>query len=124
MTLETREKPLGEKSSIPFLRSYPGSVRLHALSARLETKASKKSHRRFLVLCQPLRKTARMEYQKKLAVDIREAAQMCSVSPRTIQNYIRAKQLPARKLGRRTVIEISALEKFLRTDHPSAGSDK
>lgn len=55
----------------------------------------------------------------KLAVDIREAAQMLSVSPRTIQNYIRAKMLPARKIGRRTVISVRALEIFLRTDHPS-----
>jgi excisionase family DNA binding protein len=55
----------------------------------------------------------------KLAVDIREAAQMLSVSPRTIQNYIRAKMLPARKIGRRTVVSIRALEIFLRTDHPS-----
>ncbi len=44
---------------------------------------------------------------------------MLSVSPRTIQNYIRAKMLPARKIGRRTVISVRALEIFLRTDHPS-----
>jgi excisionase family DNA binding protein len=56
---------------------------------------------------------------ERLAVDIREAAQMLSVSPRTIQNYIRAKMLPARKIGRRTVISTRALEIFLRTDHPS-----
>ncbi len=57
--------------------------------------------------------------QGKLAVDTREAARMLSVSPRTIQNYIRAKMLPARKLGRRTVIPVRALENFLRTDQPS-----
>lgn len=56
---------------------------------------------------------------EKLAVDTREAAQMLSVSPRTIQNYIRAKLLPARKIGRRTVIPVRALENFLRTDQPS-----
>jgi len=55
----------------------------------------------------------------KLAVSIREAAQMLSVSPRTIQNYIAAKLLPARKIGRRTVIPVRALEVFLRTDHAS-----
>ncbi len=44
---------------------------------------------------------------------------MLSVSPRTIQNYIRAKMLPARKIGRRTVIPVRALELFLRTDQPS-----
>jgi excisionase family DNA binding protein len=54
-----------------------------------------------------------------LAVDTREAARLLSVSPRTIQNYLRAKMLPARKIGRRTVIPVRALEVFLRTDHPS-----
>jgi excisionase family DNA binding protein len=60
-----------------------------------------------------------MDHQNKLAVSTREAAQMLSVSPRTIQNYITAKLLPARKIGRRTVIPVRALEAFLRTDHAS-----
>lgn len=41
---------------------------------------------------------------------------MLSVSPRTIQNYIAAKMLPCRKIGRRTVIPVRALEFFLRAD--------
>ncbi len=68
------------------------------------------------------RDTARMSYQSdKLAVDTREAARLLSVSPRTIQNYIRAKMFspPARKIGRRTVIPVRALENFLRQDQPS-----
>jgi excisionase family DNA binding protein len=60
-----------------------------------------------------------METQNKLAVSIREASAMLSVSPRTIQNYIRAKIIPARKIGRRTVIPVRALENFLRHDHSS-----
>jgi Helix-turn-helix domain len=44
---------------------------------------------------------------------------MLSVSPRTIQNYLRVKMLPGRKIGRRTVIPVRALEVFLRTDQPS-----
>jgi hypothetical protein len=44
---------------------------------------------------------------------------MLSVSPRTIQNYIAAKLLMARKIGRRTVIPVRSLEQFLRTDHAS-----
>jgi excisionase family DNA binding protein len=55
----------------------------------------------------------------KLAVSIREAAAMLSISPRSVQNYIRLKTLPARKIGRRTVIPVRALEAFLRTDHES-----
>ena len=62
----------------------------------------------------------RMEQNiERLAVDIREAGRLLSVSPRTIQNYIAAKLLPARKIGRRTVIPVRALEAFLRTDHAS-----
>jgi excisionase family DNA binding protein len=60
----------------------------------------------------------------KLAVDVREAAAMLSVSPRTIQNYIRAKMLLARKIGRRTVMPVRALEAFLRTDQASPSSVK
>jgi excisionase family DNA binding protein len=61
-----------------------------------------------------------MESQSsKLAVGVREAAEMMSVSPRTIQNYIAAKLLPHRKIGRRTVIEVRALQAFLRADQPS-----
>jgi len=56
----------------------------------------------------------------KLTVCINEAASMLGVSSRTIQNYIRTKQLPARKLGRRTVVPLRALELFAAEDHPSA----
>jgi hypothetical protein len=55
----------------------------------------------------------------KLAVDVRTASHMLSVSPRTIQNYIRLKMLPARKLGRRTVLLVKDLEAFLKRDQPS-----
>jgi len=60
-----------------------------------------------------------MQHQDKLAVSVREAATMLSVSPRTIQNYIQAKVLLGRKIGRRTVIPVRALELFLRNDHAS-----
>ncbi len=56
---------------------------------------------------------------EKLAVDTREAARLLSVSPRTLQNYIAAKLLPARKIGRRTVIPVKALEGFLKRDQPT-----
>jgi excisionase family DNA binding protein len=55
----------------------------------------------------------------KLAVSVREAAQLLSVSARTIQLYIAARRLPARKIGRRTVVPMRALEAFLRADQPS-----
>jgi excisionase family DNA binding protein len=65
-----------------------------------------------------------MEHSTKLAVSVREAAAMLGISPRSVQNYIAAKILPARKLGKRTVILTSALEKFLRIDQPSPAIDK
>jgi len=54
---------------------------------------------------------------ERLAVDTKEAARMLSVSPRTIRNYIAVKLLLVRKIGRRTVIPVTELEAFLRTDH-------
>ena len=58
--------------------------------------------------------------QDKIAVSIREAAAMLSISPRQIQYYIRdPKVLPSRKIGRRTVIPVRALRNFMRSDHPS-----
>jgi hypothetical protein len=70
----------------------------------------------------PVRDASRMNTHTEklpLAVDTREAARLLSVFPRSIQNYIRAKLLPARKIGRRTVIPMRALEAFLRSDQPS-----
>jgi excisionase family DNA binding protein len=75
-----------------------------------------------MVLGVYVREYLRMSTQTEelpLAVDIREAARLLGVSPRTIQNYVSAKLLPARKLGRRTVIFRRSLESFLRKDQPS-----
>lgn len=44
---------------------------------------------------------------------------MLGISPRSIQNYIRVEALPARKIGRRTVILVRDLEAFLGADQPS-----
>jgi excisionase family DNA binding protein len=60
-----------------------------------------------------------MEIKERLAVSVREAAAMLGISPRSIQNYVSSKRLPARKIGRRTLIPVRALEAFLRTDQPS-----
>jgi excisionase family DNA binding protein len=60
---------------------------------------------------------------RKLAVSIAEAARLLSVSSRTVQNYLHAKLLPSRKIGRRTVIPMRALENFLRTDQPSPSGE-
>jgi excisionase family DNA binding protein len=56
---------------------------------------------------------------ERIAVDLRAASEMLSVSRRTLENYIRAKLLPARKLGRRRLILVRDLETSVRRDQPS-----
>jgi excisionase family DNA binding protein len=60
-----------------------------------------------------------MTQTDRLAVSIRDAATILGISPRSVQKYVAAKVLPARKIGRRTLIPFSALEAFLRKDQPS-----
>jgi excisionase family DNA binding protein len=55
----------------------------------------------------------------KLLVSLSEAAEAIGVCRRTVDNLIAAKQLPARKIGRRTLIPYSALLAFVRRDHPT-----
>jgi len=61
-----------------------------------------------------------MSVQDKLAVSASEAAAMLPLSLRSIQNYIAAKRIPARKVGKRTLILVRDLQEFLRKDQPSA----
>jgi hypothetical protein len=56
---------------------------------------------------------------RPLAVDLAMASRISTLSRRTLENYIRAKRLRARKVGRRTLILIRDLEAFLRADQPS-----
>lgn len=51
--------------------------------------------------------------EQRLAVDIREAARRLSLSPRTVANLVASRQLPSRKVGRRRIISVSALEAFV-----------
>jgi excisionase family DNA binding protein len=56
-------------------------------------------------------------HSEVLAVGIAEAARRLGICPRTVTNLIRAKELVSRKIGRRRVIPVSALQSFLRRDH-------
>jgi excisionase family DNA binding protein len=56
---------------------------------------------------------------EQLLVSKRDAAKMLSVSTRTIDNLIRAKRLPIRKIGRRSLVPRTALEQLARRDTPS-----
>jgi len=66
-----------------------------------------------------LRECWRMNTHDKLAVGLREAAVMLSLSTRLLQNFIAANRIPARKVGKRTLILVRDLEVFVRTDQPS-----
>ena len=57
------------------------------------------------------------EQQNVLAVSIREAARLLGVSPRTVATLVANKELASRRIGRRRVVPICALEDFLVHDH-------
>ena len=71
-----------------------------------------------------MRERWRMNANEKLAVGLREAAVMLSLSSRSVQNFITAKRIPARKVGKRTLILVRDLEVFLRTDQPSPSRER
>jgi excisionase family DNA binding protein len=53
----------------------------------------------------------------QLLISKREAAATLGVSIRTLENLISLKELPARRIGRRCLIERRALEIFAKRDH-------
>jgi excisionase family DNA binding protein len=55
-----------------------------------------------------------------LAVGIAEAARRLSLSTRTVATLILRRELPSRKVGRRRIIPVLALEAFVRSDYRSA----
>jgi excisionase family DNA binding protein len=57
--------------------------------------------------------------QDVLAVNIPEAARRLGLSPRTVTSLVARGELKSRKIGRRRVIPIRALEELLRHDHPT-----
>ena len=58
-----------------------------------------------------------MEGDQILACSIAEAARRLGLSARTVATLVACKELSSRKIGRRRVIPICALEEFLRRDH-------
>jgi excisionase family DNA binding protein len=59
-----------------------------------------------------------------LLVSKRSAAAMLGVSVRTLENLIRLKELPARRIGRRCLVERHTLERFVRRDHTTKAKVK
>ena len=52
-----------------------------------------------------------------LAVNISEAARRLGLSPRTVAALVSSRELPSRKVGRRRIIPVGALEAFVKHDH-------
>jgi excisionase family DNA binding protein len=57
--------------------------------------------------------------QEVLAVNISEAARRLGLSTRTVATLVSRHQLPSRKVGRRRIIPVEALEVFLRGEQGS-----
>ena len=55
--------------------------------------------------------------QTPLLLSKREAAAMLGVCARTIENFVARKELPCRRIGRRTLIPFAALVTFAKRDH-------
>lgn len=54
-----------------------------------------------------------------LAVGMAEAARRLGLSPRTVATLVSRRQLASRKVGRRRIIPVLALEAFMRSDGPN-----
>lgn len=54
-----------------------------------------------------------------IAVGVTEAARRLGLSARTVATLVSRRELPSRKVGRRRLIPVKALEAFLGADHPT-----
>jgi excisionase family DNA binding protein len=55
-----------------------------------------------------------------LAVGLAEAARRLGLSLRTVATLVLRHEIPSRKVGRRRIIPVLALEAFVQTDHRRA----
>ena len=62
------------------------------------------------------RERMNMQTDQILAVGIAEAARRLGLSARTVATLVQRRELPSRKVGRRRIIPVVALESFVRTD--------
>jgi excisionase family DNA binding protein len=59
-----------------------------------------------------------------LAVGMIEAARRLGLSVRTVATLVSRQELPSRKVGRRRIIPVAALEAFVRRDHRTSQKEK
>ena len=60
-----------------------------------------------------------MSASQKILYTKREAAQLLSISLRSLDYLIVSQQLPARRIGRRVLVHRDSIEQFARLDHVS-----
>ena len=60
-----------------------------------------------------------MAATEKVLYTKREAAQLLSISVRSLDYLIVSQQLPTRRIGRRVLVHRDSIEQFARTDHMS-----
>jgi len=58
--------------------------------------------------------------EDKILVSRVEAAQLLSISERSVDYLISTNRLPTRRIGGRVLISVADLRKFVRGDHPEA----
>jgi len=61
------------------------------------------------------------ENETVLAVGIVEAARRLGLSARTVSSLVHRRELPSRKVGRRRIIPVTALEAFIRSASNTSG---
>jgi excisionase family DNA binding protein len=54
-----------------------------------------------------------------IAVGVAEAARRLGLSIRTVATLISRRELPSLKVGRRRIVAVTALESFIKRDHPT-----
>lgn len=59
-----------------------------------------------------------------LAVGMAEAARRLGLSTRTVATLVSRRELPSRKVGRRRIIAVAALEAFVQRGHRASGKEK
>ena len=75
----------------------------------------------------PVREDSRMSKTPEVSqperspflISKREAARLLSVSIRTVENYLAGKELVARHVGGRTLVDFNSVKKFASRDHAS-----
>jgi excisionase family DNA binding protein len=71
--------------------------------------------------CDAVRESLRMEEtpMERISVGLSEAANLTGLCRRTLEAYIAEKLLPSRKIGKRRMVLMADLKKFVSADRPS-----